>query len=260
MEYYKMFKFLIGVLLCGLVYAKPNAIVLTDANSVSFNEAVTEGYVSQKILEVISKASKTDRLFLVLNTPGGSVSSGLKFVDVIKGLDVKVDTITIFAASMGYQFVQELGRRYILKSGILMSHRGSVSGIGGQLPGELNSRINLITQLLNRMSEVASKRVGLSKERYEESITHELWLTGNNAVKERHADEVVNVTCDQTLASKTQTKTFFTIFGNVDVTFSLCPLITAPISVKFKPGVKKENYSKIHKILNQKFKKSYFNF
>lgn len=255
-----MIKFLIGLLLCGSVYAKPHSIVLTESNSVSFNNRVTEDYVSKKILEIIYKSSKTDRLFLVLNTPGGSVSAGLKFIDVIKGIDVRIDTITVFAASMGYQFVQELGRRYILESGILMSHRGNVSGIGGQIPGELNSRINLITQLLDRMTSVSAHRVGVSKQEYEKSITHELWLTGTNAVEKNHADEVVNVTCNQALVAKTYTKTFRTIFGNVDAVFSSCPLITTPISIKFKAGVKKEDYGKINKLLNNKFKKTYFNF
>lgn len=113
-----MLNFIIGLLvLTGAAFAKTEKIVLTEANSVIFNQEVTSDYVSKKTLEVITKSTRSNVIFLVLDTPGGSVSAGLSFIDTIKSLNIKVHTITIFAASMGYQMVQELGTRYIMPSG-----------------------------------------------------------------------------------------------------------------------------------------------
>ena len=237
-------------MLLNIAYAKD--LVLTEENSVVFNQAVSEEFVSKKTLELLIKSSKTSPIYLVLDTPGGSVVSGLRFIDVIKSLKIPVHTVTLFAASMGYQIVQELGTRYITPSGTLMSHRGAVSGIGGQIPGELNSRLNFIASMLSGMSDRASKRVGVTKEQYDASIINELWSFGQQAVDTNQADEIINVTCDSSLIRETYEQEVFTIFGAAVLKFSKCPLISSPIGMEFKKEVKPENFSKIRKLLESR--------
>jgi ATP-dependent Clp protease protease subunit len=245
-----MIKYLVGLaIICNVAKASPVNIVLTESNSVIFNEQVSQEFVSKKTLEIMSKSLKASPLYLVLDTPGGSVMAGLRFVDSIKSLGVPVHTITIFAASMGYQFVQELGTRYITPSGTLMSHRGYVGGVSGQVPGELNARVGHIQSVLTGMSERAAKRIGISKEAYEASIINELWLDGSAAVKQNHADAIASVKCDKSLLSETYQQTFNTLFGAVIVEFSKCPLISAPVSIKLDKGVKPEDFEKIKKVI-----------
>jgi ATP-dependent Clp protease protease subunit len=246
-----MIKYLVSLaMLLNIAYAKD--LVLTEENSVVFNQAVSEEFVSKKTLELLIKSSKTSPIYLVLDTPGGSVVSGLRFIDVIKSLKIPVHTVTLFAASMGYQIVQELGTRYITPSGTLMSHRGAVSGIGGQIPGELNSRLNFIASMLSGMSDRASKRVGVTKEQYDASIINELWSFGQQAVDTNQADEIINVTCDSSLIRETYEQEVFTIFGAAVLKFSKCPLISSPIGMEFKKEVKPENFSKIRKLLESR--------
>lgn len=238
------------LLLSNVAIAGKAKIILTEENSVSFNSQVTPDYTAKKTLEILTKSAKSSTIYLVLNTPGGSVSAGLAFVDAIKSLNIKVHTITLFAASMGYQFVQELGTRYITPSGILMSHRGAVSGMSGQIPGELNSRVGLLQQILDGMSSRAAKRLGISKNDYDTSIINELWSYGEHAVKTNQADEVADVQCDKKLLNGVESGTLMSFFGSVNVTFSKCPLITVPVDVKFSKEVKPENYSKVLEFLN----------
>jgi ATP-dependent Clp protease protease subunit len=246
-----MIKYLVSLaMLLNIAYAK--SLVLTEENSVVFNQQVSEEFVSKKTLEIILKSSKTSPIYLVLDTPGGSVMSGLRFIDVIKSLKIEVHTITLFAASMGYQIAQELGTRYITPSGTLMSHRGAVSGIGGQIPGELNSRLNFIGSILSGMSERASKRIGVTKEQYDASIVNELWSFGQQAVNTNQADQVINVTCSEKLVKETYEQEMFTIFGAAVLKFSKCPLISSPIGVEFKKEVKPENFDKIKNLLKSK--------
>jgi len=246
-----MIKYLVSLaMLLNIAYAKD--LVLTEENSVVFNQAVSEEFVSKKTLELLIKSSKTSPIYLVLDTPGGSVISGLRFIDAIKSLKIPVHTVTLFAASMGYQIVQELGTRYITPSGTLMSHRGAVSGIGGQIPGELNSRLNFIASMLSGMSDRASKRVGVTKEQYDASIVNELWSFGQQAVDTNQADEIINVTCGSNLIRETYEQEVFTIFGAAVLKFSKCPLISSPIGMEFKKEVKPENFSKIRKLLESR--------
>lgn len=243
-----MIKFLF-LLLCGSAMAGNTKILLTENNSIVFNQAVSAEYSSKKLLEVMQKSVKTSPLYLVLDTPGGSVIAGLNFIDAVKALGVPVHTITVFAASMGYQFVQELGNRYVTPSGILMSHRGAISGISGQIPGELNSRINHIQVILDGMSERASTRLKISKKDYDAAIVNELWTSGAGAVLGGHADSVADVKCDKELMKGTYSDQVRTLFGTVNLTFSKCPLISAPIGVSMSNEVKPENFGKVLELL-----------
>jgi ATP-dependent protease ClpP protease subunit len=243
-----MLKILLSLIVFSTI-ANAKDIELTEKNCVVFNQPVSNGYVAKKTVEIINKSFNESELYLVMETPGGSVMAGLQFIDTIKALNIKVHTITLFAASMGYQIVQEFGTRYITASGTLMSHRGSISGISGQVPGELNSRLNYIQGLLSRMSDVSSKRSGMSKSDYDAAVVNELWLFGQNAVNAGHADELANVKCSKELFNQTYTELFATIFGSATVTYSRCPLIPAPLSVEFEKGMKPENMPKVRKQL-----------
>ena len=248
-----MFKFLpVLRLICFSALAKNQEIILTEDNSVVFNQQVTEEYTSKKILEIMKKAKKGIPLYLVLDTPGGSVSAGLAFVDSIKSLKVRVHTVTIFAASMGYQFVQELGTRYITASGTLMSHRGAVGGLSGQVPGELNSRLNHIQAILSGMSSRAAARIGMDKKAYEQAIINELWISGQDAVSAKHADALANVSCDKGLTDGVYVENFNTLFGKVSVEFSKCPLVSAPLGFSFAKEFKPDQIMTVKRLIETK--------
>ena len=254
-----MIKFLMTLaLLTNFAYSKEIDIILTERNSVTFNQAFTSDYVAKKQLEILSKnnmLARKDPIYLVMDTPGGSVTAGLAFIDTVKSLKRPVHTITLFAASMGYQVVQELGTRFITPSGSLMSHRGAVSGMSGQIPGELNSRLGYIMGLLDGMNHRAAKRVGMDVRDYRDAIINELWVFGHQAVDKKHADFIANVTCEKKLVDQVENQEFATIFGAIVVTYSKCPLITGPIGFKLAKGTKKENGDKAIKLIQSNAKR-----
>jgi ATP-dependent Clp protease protease subunit len=221
------------LLLPTLAFANLKTITLNDQNTINFNEDFNAMSVAQKQLELFSLAATSQEkdLYIVMYTPGGSVSAGSLFIDTARALGKNIHTITIFSASMGYHTVQGLGKRYILPSGVLMSHRAAVSGLSGQFPGELNERINLLMKSTEELDKIAASRVGLTLNNYKKLIHDELWLTGLDAVKRGHADEVISAKCDASL-NGSYYQTFNTFFGPVDVEFSKCPLIVGPIGFK----------------------------
>jgi hypothetical protein len=111
-----------------------------------------------------------------------------------------------------------------------MSHRGAIGGLSGQVPGELNSRLGYFEYVLKRMNTIAANRAKIPLKEYEQSIVNELWISGFGAVEKRHADFVVNVVCDKSLTG-TYSEEFMTFLGAINLTYSKCPLISAPLEV-----------------------------
>jgi len=214
---------------------KVKKVELTSKNMVVLRGPITYSSVAkvqQQLLFLSALNSKNSVLYLFLDTPGGDVSAGMELINTARTIPQEVVTITKFAASMGYITVQHLGSRYILSNGILMSHRATV-GLSGQIPGELNTRMNFIGSMIKGIEEDISKRVGMSHKDYAKLIKDEYWVYGKNAVKNKQADAVVTVSCGKSLIGL-YTKTVGTLFGPVFLRMSKCPLISSPLGISFK--------------------------
>jgi len=215
--------------------AENNTITLTERNTLVMRNVVDSqsvASVQQKANKLSQNLSEQETIYLFMDTPGGSIQAGNELIANLEGLPQRVDTITSFSASMGFITVQSLGNRYILPGGILMSHRAS-GGASGQIPGELNTRVNFFTDMLDSQDEAIAKRVKMSKESYQKLIKDEYWVFGAKAVKSSMADKVVKVRCNKTLSEGKSTETLYTFFGPVELVYSNCPLVSAPLEVNF---------------------------
>jgi ATP-dependent Clp protease protease subunit len=211
-------------------------IVLKDSNTVALRGPVTNSTVAsvqQQLITMSKQLPKKAVIFLYLDTPGGSVAAGGSLIDTARALPQRVVTVTSFAASMGFITAQLLGPRVILPSGVMMSHRASAT-VSGQTPGELESRATFIGENIEEIEKLVAKRMKLSLSEYKKKIVGEYWTygAGGKAVKQKAADYVMLARCDASLTG-TEVVTVNTFFGPVDVTFSRCPLLTAPLAFNF---------------------------
>jgi ATP-dependent protease ClpP protease subunit len=90
-------------------------IKLTKDNVLVLDQAFTGPSVAKLIQEARQKDADLKSgypMYLFLNTPGGSIQAGLELIEALKGLNRPIHTITLFAASMGWQLLQHLGDRY----------------------------------------------------------------------------------------------------------------------------------------------------
>jgi ATP-dependent protease ClpP protease subunit len=232
-----------------VVTLKAEEIVLTPTNSVSFNQAFSAEYTAAKTIEIIKKIQnlkQEEKLYLVLNTPGGSIQAGLDLVEAVSAYKNRISTITIFAASMGHVIVQNLGERLIVRYGTLMQHKASIGGLSGSIPGEVESRLNMLHQMLFRVDTSLATRIGISVEQLRKEVANELWLIGDYAVYRNHADRVVTAKCSKELSEKTFNQKVSIMGGllTVNVTYSGCPLVTYPLSVKLDNGKEASNFIK----------------
>lgn len=247
---FKSFSILVAVLLTGALIsavAMPERVtgmhrairplssgplVLSAKNTISFNSVVTQSSVAAfqvKLMAMSHKLKSSDVIIVVMDTPGGDVEAGLKLIDSIKAIPQEVKTLTVFSASMGFQIVQNAGERMILPNGTLMSHRAS-GGIDGTWDGNLETRLAYFHKLLDRMSQKAADRMGLTLQAYKDLVREEYWVNGDDAVAQKAADTVVLARCDESLEG-TEYHTVPTMFGEVHTTFSKCPLITSPVAM-----------------------------
>ncbi len=218
-------------------HAKKKEIVLSSDNVIVLKSAFND----QSVTELMKKAKDLDSklesgypIFLFLYTPGGSIEAGLELFEFLDGINRPVHTITSFAASMGFQTVQHLGKRYILRYGTLMSHkaRGGFRGEFGGGLSQLDSRYHFWLKRLDMMDKVTVERSNGKQtlKSYRASYDNELWLTGEEAVSKGYADEVVVVKCDNTLTGTESTDVNMGFF-KVTAKFSKCPMIIPPVGV-----------------------------
>lgn len=224
-------------------------ILLTKDNTINLSDAIEGGSVA----EVITKAKeldqehglnrligkKNDPIYVFIRSPGGEIQVGLEMLEALKGLNRPVDTITMFSASMAFQTVQQLGKRYIVKNGVLMSHRamGGFEGeFGGQRPSQMDSRKGLWE---SRMEEMDQQTVDRSNGKqtlasYQKAYASELWVTGSQAVEQGYADAVVTVQCDESLAGVTTKSLNFMGLIQIDYDIDNCPLNSTPMNIRAK--------------------------
>lgn len=222
-----------------------DSITLSKNNTLVLNSEVD----GESVSSLISNARKMDEemssgtgrlgakkpIYLFLYTPGGSIQAGLELIEALKGINRPVNTVTLFAASMGFQIAEALNDRLILKNGVLMSHHASgqfEGSFGGVHPSQLDSRYQLWLDRVRELDEQVVARTK-GKQTYESYIAqydHEMWLGGNKSVAQGYADKVVSVRCDSTLDGVTTKEASFMglkILYDLDV----CPINTAPQNV-----------------------------
>ena len=241
-----------------IVLSKGNTLILnTEVDGDSISEVISNARALDGALSNYKETfGKKKPLYLFLNTPGGSIQAGLELIEALKGMGRTVNTITLFAASMGFQIAQNLDDRLILKNGVLMSHHatGQFTGaFGGSHPSQVDSRYQLWLDRIRELDEQTVKRTKgkQSYESYTKQYDHETWLTGDKSIKGGYADRIVLVKCDQSLKGVTTKHVNF--FG-MDIAYDLdnCPINTSPMNIRVvNPDGKALNNEMVAKIKDE---------
>ena len=204
-------------------------INLTTKNTVRLSGEITAVNMRNTSIE-LSKAVQNRRscatpLYLVIDSSGGSIDAGNKFIRYAKTI-CNLQTLTLDGASMACAIAMQLpGRRYTTDISTLMFHRARATFSGQVESGEVETRLALEKTVIRHMEVLNAKRIGITLKDYKAKVVNEWLLYGQQAVDAGVMDEIVDVKCSNELQNKTVNKTVETLFGLQQITTSACPLI-----------------------------------
>jgi ATP-dependent Clp protease protease subunit len=147
--------------------------------------------VIQAQLMFLDNTDKTD-ITMHIDSPGGSVKSGLSMVDVMEYISCDIRTVnTGMAASMGSVLLGAgtKGKRSSLRFSKTMLHQSS-GGAGGNIQ---DARINMIEweKVNNTLFELLGKYCDKPAEKVMNDATRDLWLSAEEALEYGIIDEIV---------------------------------------------------------------------
>ena len=226
------------ILATSIVLASAKAtkeIQLTEDNTVIIRGPISEESTTSAILDVYKLVWKrtlfsNEPIYLVLDSPGGSVVDGSDLIESLKTIP-NLKTITLFGASMAHAIAQGLpGERYVLANSQMMAHRAK-GRFGGQFEtGEVETRLKHWKTIIRKMEQTNADRIGIPLLDYKRKVINEWWEFGENLITSGFADEIVTISCSKELIEKRVKVTVRGIFGNGSVmAFSGCPLLRSAI-------------------------------
>jgi ATP-dependent Clp protease protease subunit len=147
--------------------------------------------VVQAQLMFLDSSDKTD-ITMHIDSPGGSVKSGLSMVDVMQYISCDIRTVnTGMAASMGSVLLGagSKGKRSSLRFSKTMLHQTS-GGAGGNIQ---DARINFVEwEKTNKiLFELLGDFCGKTPEQVTEDASRDFWLSADEALEYGIIDEVV---------------------------------------------------------------------
>ena len=132
---------------------------------------------------------------LYINSPGGSVSSGMAIYDTIKYIKCDVSTICIgMAASMGALLLSSgtKGKRFALPHSEIMIHQPLIAGggISGQCT-DIKIRADHMLRTRNELNEILAENTGKSVEQIAIDTERDNFMSAQEAMEYGLIDKVI---------------------------------------------------------------------
>ena len=146
-----------------------------------------------QMLFLSNEDTKADIHFYI-NSPGGSITSGLAVYDTIQFLRCDVATYCIGqAASMGAVLFTsgKAGKRFILSNGRVLLHQPLIAGVLQGAATDLEIEANEIIRLRTRINDILAKHTGQSADKIEKDCDRNLWLEAGEAISYGIADKII---------------------------------------------------------------------
>lgn len=147
--------------------------------------------VAQKIkdLENIS----AEPIYLLIDSPGGSVIHGASLVSVIESSRAPVYTVCMrLCASMAFIVHQYGHKRFMLNRAILMSHDASSGPKSGDM-SRIKSIVDFLQKYIDRDSAYIANRAGMNLQDYKNEIMRDMWLDSVSSTERHFNDDIVSL-------------------------------------------------------------------
>lgn len=170
---------------------KVTQVKFTEDRVVSILDEIGEesAEVARRITEL---SSKKEPIYILINSPGGSVMDGALIISAMQASLVPVYTICLqLCASMAGIIHQYGTERYMVDRSFLMFHNAS-GGVRGTLP-QMISRLSAINRYVLKMDAFIAKRAGLNLEDFIRKFDNELWMDAEDSTSLKFNDKIVSL-------------------------------------------------------------------
>lgn len=130
---------------------------------------------------------------LIINSPGGYVTSGFGIYDVMKSISSPVSTVCCgFAASKGAILLSAgvKGRRCILKHARVMIHQPS-GGAGGPA-SNIEIQMDEILKTKKLLAEILAENCNKSVEQITKDFNRDYWMSAEESLAYGIVDEIID--------------------------------------------------------------------
>ena len=160
---------------------------------------VTSNLIVSQLLFLESEDPDKD-IYLYINSPGGSITSGMAIYDTMQYIKPDVSTICIgMAASMGAFLLSSgaKGKRFALPHSEIMIHQ-PLGGFQGQAT-DIEIHARRILKIKDTLNEILSRNTGKSLDDIKRDVERDYFMTSEEAAeyglidKVMRKNEVVNI-------------------------------------------------------------------
>lgn len=154
------------------------------------NDAVANVVVAQMLF--LESENPDKEISLYINSPGGSISSGMAIYDTMQFIKPNVSTLCIgMAASMGAFLLQAgaKGKRFALPNSTVMIHQ-PLGGFQGQA-SDIEIHAKYILSLRERLYTLMAEHTGRTVEEIARDSERDNFLTAKEAVEYGLVDQVL---------------------------------------------------------------------
>ena len=156
----------------------------------SIDDGIANTVVAQLLF--LESQDKTKDIKLYINSPGGSVTSGLAIYDTMQYIKPDVQTICIgMAASMAAILLAAgaKGKRFVLPNSEVMIHQ-IMGGTEGQA-ADIKIRAERILKLKDRLNKLIAKHTGQQFSKVEKDTDRDYFMDPKEAVGYGLADKII---------------------------------------------------------------------
>lgn len=149
------------------------------------------GIITGEIL-YLSALSKDEKITIYINSPGGSVTSGLAIYDVMKSSPCIIETIGLgLCASMGAFLLSggSKGYRYAYENCEIMIHQ-PLGGFEGQVT-DMDIMNKRYLYLKEKLTDLLSSHTGKDKKKIALDTERNYFMTAQDAIKYGLIDKIV---------------------------------------------------------------------
>lgn len=160
--------------------------------------AIDDGVANAVIAQLLFLESqdKEKDIKIYINSPGGSVTSGLAIYDTIQHISPDVSTICVgMAASMGAVLLAAgaKGKRFALPNAEIMIHQVLGSGISGQAT-DIKIHADRIIQMKDSLNQILADHTGQPFAKVVEDTERDRFMSAKDAQKYGLVDRVIKKT------------------------------------------------------------------